>query len=428
MPTTQPPFRVLKFGGAALADGNSIRRACGIVRDHGGPRPVVIVSALQGVTAALEELALGRTGMRSLRIRHRSLLHQLELSSELLDSFFRELAGLLATLRESSEIDRGSRDHLLSFGERMSARIVAGALRAKGIPACPVDAHDLGMVTAMSNGEAHLFPSAEAKIRAAIHEVPGIPVVTGFLAADEHGNLTTLGRNGSDLTALFIGEAVAAEEVQLWKCVAGIQTADPRLVPDAETIPEIGYDEAIEIALRGARVIHKGAVLAARRAKLAVSLRDVRNPSSSGTRLVNESRADCPLVLVHRDDVLLASLEVGDAGELERLEEELAGLDEFSHVAGNEENRAVVVASDTAETREALRAHGAEVSCELASITVVGPTAKTDRDLHARIQNHLRTAGIEPRALAETVLVPSATLRESLIALREGVIPNPVQV
>ena len=419
MPSNSTPFRVLKFGGAALADGGAIRRACAIIADHGGPHPIVVVSALEGVTKGLEELAEGRGEMRTLRIRHRSLLHQLELSSELLDGFFRELGGVLANLQEGAELGPITRDHLLSFGERMSARIVAGALRAKGLSACPVDAHDLGMVTAKSSGEARLQPSAVAKIRAAIREVPGIPVVTGFLAADEHGNLTTLGRNGSDLTALFIGDAVAADEVQLWKCVAGIQTADPRLVPDAETVAEIGYDEALEIAGHGARVIHRGAVLAARRAKLAISLRDVRNPDSPGTRLVDESSADCPLVLVHRDNVLLAKLNVGDWSELAVLEAELARLDEFAFVVRTGGNSALCNASDTAQVCEVLRAHGAEVRRKLASITPVGLSARTDQDLHVRIHDHLRSTGIEPSTLAETVLVPSAILRESLIALRE---------
>ena len=420
MPTDSSTSRVLKFGGAALSDGAAIRRACEIVGDHGGAHPIVVVSALEGVTEGLEELARGGGDIRPLRIRHRSLLHQLELSSELLDSFFRELGGVLVGLREGVELGPITRDHLLSFGERMSARIVAGALRAKGFSACPVDAHDLGMVTTKSSGEARLYSSAVAKIRAAIREVPGIPVVTGFLAADEQGNLTTLGRNGSDLTALFIGEAVAADEVQLWKCVAGIQTADPRLVPDAETIAEIGYDDALEIARHGARVIHRGAVLAARRAKLAVSLRDVRNPDSPGTRLVAEPSADCPLVLVHRDGVLFANVKTESSSELEA---ELAELDEFSLIRADG-NRAQLIASDTTQIRELLEAHGAEMSRKLASITPVGSGAKSDQDLH----NHLRSAGIELRALGETILVPSATLKESLIALREGVLPNPVQL
>ncbi|MFT7665003.1 MAG: aspartate kinase [Planctomycetota bacterium] len=144
------------------------------------------------------------------------------------------------------------------------------------------------------------MPSAASNVRIAIDEVPGIPVVTGFLAADERGNLTTLGSNGSDLTALFVAEAIDAEEVQLWKCVAGIQTADPKLVPHAQTINEIGYDEAIELARLGARVLHSGAALEAKRANVALRLLDVSKPDFHGTRVVRSATQAGPLALVHR--------------------------------------------------------------------------------------------------------------------------------
>ena len=135
--------RVLKFGGAALRDGDSIRRAFDLVQRHGGPRPIVVVSAAAGVTGLLEALADGAGDAAAVRIRHRMLLSQLDLPGDLLDGFLREL-GLLLAAREAS--DRW-RDHLLSFGERMAARLVAAAFRARGRLATPVDAWDLGFRT-----------------------------------------------------------------------------------------------------------------------------------------------------------------------------------------------------------------------------------------------------------------------------------------
>ena len=398
--------RVLKFGGAALSDGPAVRRACRIIEEHGGEQPIVIVSALEGVTALLEELAEGRAEARTLQIRHRSLLNQLELSSELLDPFFRELAGLIASFENADQIDGASRDHLLSFGERMSARIVAGALRASGQFATPVDAHDLGLGIESRHGEPRLLSEAADKIRQAIAEVPGIPVVTGFLAADERGNLTTLGSNGSDLTALFVGEAIGAGEVQLWKTVAGIQTADPRWIPEAQTLPELGFEEVEELARCGARVIHYGAARVASRAGLSVSLRDVRDPDSAGTQLVEAMRSDGALIVVHRDGLRRGDPELDGPVQLETL---LRDSDEP----------------------------------EWASISLVGPAAGANEDLRAQVLAELSCASLEvvetrsePGSSSLTWLVASSALPRALPLLhvlatqstREGEIPHSVQI
>ncbi len=310
------PFeRVMKFGGAALADGPGVERVCALVREQGGPRPLLVVSAHQGVTELLDTVARsaaeGLSEGDRVRIRHRTILRQLGLDSELLDRHFSEFFGLLDGIRQRSRLALEERDLVLSFGERMSARIVAHALRARGVLATPVDAFDLGLTSDSSFGNALPLSDSLGDVRAALEQVTGIPVVTGFLAKDRQGNLTTLGRNGSDLTAALVAEAVGASELQLWKSVGGLMTADPKLVPDARVIERLGFAEAAEFAFHGAEVLHAAALAPARRADVTVRLLDVHQPHAAGTRLDPQTRDHGPCGIAARKRVARVLLALG---------------------------------------------------------------------------------------------------------------------
>jgi aspartate kinase len=313
--TTARIDHVLKFGGAALADGPAVRRACAIVAREvaAGTRPAVVVSAHEGVTRLLEETAreaaAGRVAIDRVRIRQRSILRQLELDAELCDRFFIDLAAILAAVRERGELLPGERVFVLSFGERMSARVVARALVAHGIGATPVDSFDLGLTTDSNHGQARPLPGIQGAVREALARVPGVPVVTGFLAKDSRGNLTTLGRNGSDLTAALVAEAVGARELAFWKAVGGVMTADPRFVPEARVVERLGWDAAAEYAFHGAEVLHAAALAPARRAGCRVVVRNVLEPDAPGTQLVEEPDAPFGAVgLAHRADVVRLEL------------------------------------------------------------------------------------------------------------------------
>ncbi len=295
-------MRVLKFGGAALRDGPAIVRAARIVRVRGGDRPLVVVSAHEGVTAlldrALEDALSGTLSFDPLRVRHRTILRQLELPGDFLDRYLSELRGVLGLLCDERRPDRRLRDHVLSFGERMSARVFAAILRREGCEATPMDAFDLGLV---SHGGSLEHPERAAPLlSSAVREARGVAVVTGFLALDDAGHVTTLGRNGSDLTAAWFAAALGAEEVQLWKEVPGLLTADPRLVPHARHVPEIGWAEAEELARHGAQVLHPGALEPAARARIPVRLLDVHDPEGPGSRVAGETGPRGPLAIAHR--------------------------------------------------------------------------------------------------------------------------------
>jgi aspartate kinase len=425
--------RVMKFGGAALADGPGVERVCALVREQGGPRPVLVVSAHQGVTEMLDTVARSAAegileGDR-VRIRHRTILRQLGLDSELLDRHFSEFFGLLDGIQQRRRLALEERDLVLSFGERMSARIVAHALRARGVLATPVDAFDLGLTSDSSFGNALPLSDSLGDVRAALEQVTGIPVVTGFLAKDRHGNLTTLGRNGSDLTAALVAEAVGASELQLWKTVGGLMTADPKLVPDARVIERLGFAEAAEYAFHGAEVLHAAALAPARRAELVVRLLDVHHPDAPGTRLDPQTRDHGPCGIAARKRVVRVLLPLGpESDRPARLAELFGALARQRVEAGPLRH--------TGEHLSVLVAPGASLDAVLAELGRK-VRAETDLALVALIGRHvgdgaladqavrvLLEAGIEPieshvgaRDLSQAFLVRAADLERAARAL-----------
>lgn len=398
-------YRVMKFGGAALRDGESVRRAVRIVRTEGGVRPLVVVSAHQGVTdllaRAADEAARGRGAGDAVRVRHRTLLRQLELPGDLLDRHLWELQAILGELARTPRADRASRDYVLSFGERMSARVVAAVLRQEGVPAAPLDAYDLGL-TAERGPSAAPVTTPPEEVRGALATVSGVPVVTGFLARDRSGNVTTLGRDGSDLSAAWLGEAVDAEEVQLWKTVDGVYTADPRLVPAARRLEELGWEEAAEMTAQGASILHPGTAAVARRARLAVRIRDVRDPAAPGTRVFGEGTRRGVLAVVHRAPVALLRIGldavVAPETELARLFGAFDARGVRIHAAMSGVGEASLLVSATPTLSSCLDDLGViDVEEELCTLGLVGRGVGESEEVAIRFAAAMAEAGIETR-------------------------------
>jgi aspartate kinase len=418
--------KVLKFGGAALADGPGVERACRIVAEHGGRRPIVVVSAHQGVTSLLDTIARaaaqGLVEGDRVRIRHRTILRQLGFENDILDRYFVELYGLLAQIQRRGRLQPEERDHVLSFGERMSARIVAHALRDRGVPATPVDAWDLGLTTDSNHGSARpVFgrsgtselpgspespssPSSMGAIRRALAEIPGVPVVTGFLAKDSSGRLTTLGRNGSDLTAALLAEATSAQELQLWKAVGGMMTADPAIVPDARTIARLGFREAAELAFHGAEVLHPDALAPALRADVTVRILDVREPQAAGTLLDPGEAHEGPVGIAARRRIVRVSLDARGAERRVPIVADMIaalarhGLEPAAYSIGGEEVGVLAAPSPALDTFLSEIGRRARVEKDLALVAVVGRRregASGESPILERALSLLSAAGVD---------------------------------
>jgi aspartate kinase len=185
-------------------------------------------------------------------------------------------------------------DTITSLGERMNARVVAAALRGKGLEAQAIDATELIVTDASFQNAIPLKDATQTKIRARLEpllEEKVVPVVTGFIGATETGTITTLGRGGSDYTASILGDCLDASEVWTWTDVDGVMTADPRVVPEARVIPELSFSEVSELAYFGAKVLHPKTLRPIIERDIPLWVKNTFNPSFPGTRIIRSSHA-----------------------------------------------------------------------------------------------------------------------------------------
>jgi aspartate kinase len=287
---------VMKFGGSSVANRSQIEKVLGIVRGRVHRRPVVVSSAHKGITdalvnaaklAAAGELARARTPIE----RQREVLLELECPPDLLDPFFAELGDLLRGISLVKELSPRSLDYVSSFGERMSVRVIADFFTRQGLRSKAYDVWDLGFVTDSKFGQARPLEGWENDCRAAFERLPSdeIAIVTGFVGKNAAGEITTVGRNGSDLTATLLGAALMVEEVEIWTDTDGVMTADPSVVEGARNIPHMRFDEAAELAYFGSRVLHPSTLLPAMQSNIPVRVLNTNRPDHRGTVIEKET-------------------------------------------------------------------------------------------------------------------------------------------
>jgi aspartate kinase len=299
---------VMKFGGTSVEDPAAISRTAAIVagRVAQGKHPVVVVSALAKVTDQLLRAAAAasvgdRTGALAissrLRCRHRDTACALIKDSKssaalcnLIDQKFDALDEILRGLAAILELTPRISDLIVSYGERISSRIVAAAFSERGIDAAHIDAREVVITDSQFQKAAPqdtiIEKRAAEKLRPLIDQSK-VPVMGGFIASDEAGITTTLGRGGSDFTGALIGGALAADAIEIWTDVDGIMTSDPRVCPDALRVKVISFEEAAELAYFGAKVLHPATILPAVKKNIPVHVLNSRNPSCEGTRIIS---------------------------------------------------------------------------------------------------------------------------------------------
>jgi len=299
---------VMKFGGTSVEDPAAIARTAAIVagRVAQGRQPVVVVSAMAKVTdqllRAAEAASRGdRTGALAissrLRARHRDtavelvktatdateLLNFIDLKFDSLDEILRGLSAILELTPRISDL-------IVSFGERVSSRIVAQAFQEREVNGVHVDARDI-IITDSQFQKAvpqdDLIEKHAEEILRPLIDQGKVPVMGGFIASNEAGITTTLGRGGSDFTGALLGGALRAATIEIWTDVDGIMTCDPRVVPGALRVKAISFEEAAELAYFGAKVLHPATILPAVKKNIPVLVLNSRNPSCEGTRITS---------------------------------------------------------------------------------------------------------------------------------------------
>lgn len=298
---------VMKFGGTSVQDAAAIERAASIVRERLSQKPVIVVSALAKVTDQLVAMskaagsgerddALERA--RALRERHYTTAGEL-LGTGLFTSIHAELESdcdaleeLLRGIAAVGELTPRTQDNVLSFGERISSKIVAAAFATRGVPAKLVDSRQAIVTDATHTRAVPLFDETNDRLRALVAPLVSdgcVAVMGGFLGATREGVPTTLGRGGSDFTAAIVGAGLGAERIDIWTDVDGMMTTDPSLCPDARRIKVLSFDEAAELAYFGAKVLHPATLLPAIQKNIPVFILNSRNPKCEGTRIATRA-------------------------------------------------------------------------------------------------------------------------------------------
>ena len=280
---------VKKFGGSSVANRAQIEKVCAIVKAARDKSPLVVTSAHKGITNALVAAARnavkGELDPGTVIKRQREIAESLGCPEDLLDELYAELRDLLRGLALVKELSPRSLDYISSFGERMSSRCLADFFTRQGLPARAYDVWELGFITDANFGRARPLEGWEVDAAKALAALPPdeVPVVTGFIGKTPDGEITTVGRNGSDLTASLLGAAASADEVQIWSDTDGVLSGDPSVVPGARNIPNMRFDEAAELAYFGSRVLHPSTLLPAVSANIPVRVLNTNRPEHPGT-------------------------------------------------------------------------------------------------------------------------------------------------
>jgi len=307
----------MKFGGSSVKNAERISNVAGIIKSRLDKNPVVVVSALGGITDMLIETAdnafEGKDTdklLNEIKERHHSTLRDLGLGETLVDGDLKEFEDLINRIKSVKEVTLETMDHVQSFGERMSSKIVAAHLTKIGIEAEAHNAYDVGFVSNDDYGNAEPLEETEKKLREHLSNKKAVPVITGFIAKNKAGKITTLGRGGSDYTAAIVGAALNSEEIQIWTDVNGVMTTDPKIVKEAKTIPEISFDEASELSYFGAKVLHPKTIIPAVEKNIPVRVLNTYEPDNKGTVILKDAATEKGIAkaIACKKDVILMNI------------------------------------------------------------------------------------------------------------------------
>jgi aspartokinase/homoserine dehydrogenase 1 len=431
-------WKIHKFGGSSLADADCFARVAGLMIERPGDRIGVVVSAMGGMTDALLNLAAQAerdddafdAGLNAIGERYSQTARALvdgEVLVSVLDAWGRDAEDIRDVLKAIALVrsaPQRSRDVVAGYGEIWSARLLA-ALIGKLAPARGgtwVDARQVITVHQTELGPTVLWEESRKKFADVVPAgFYGIAVMTGFIATDESGLQTTLGRNGSDYSAAIFAALSSARELSIWTDVDGVMSADPNRVPEARVIEQLTYNEAMELAYFGAKVIHPQTLGPVIDNDIPVFIRNSRNPAHPGSRIAADTaQADGIKGITAIGDMALINLEgagmIGVPGTADRLFASLkhAGVSVTLISQASSEHsiciavprvlaeRARQVISDAfAEELATGQIHSVELTDSQSIVAVVGDGMAGTPGIAARFFGTLGRAGINVRAIAQ---------------------------
>jgi len=437
--STVQQWRVHKFGGSSVADAACMERVANILEADPNPRLGVVLSACRGVTDVLLNLVTAAESqddtvgkqIEAVRARHVTIADTL-LSGQSkeeyltqLDEDCRNIAGILQTVRLIKAASQLVRDLISGYGEIWSTRLFARYLAARGKRPGTVkwiDAREIVSVEWGPLGPSVRWEQSQANTdRLMTSKEPCTHIITGFVARDVKGLQTTLGRNGSDFSGAIFGALLNAEEIVIWTDVDGVLSADPRLVPDATVIDSLSYNEAMELAYFGAKVIHPQTMAPAVRKNIPIWIKNTFAPHKAGTVICEKSNSQ--LVVKGTtciDNIALVNLEgagmIGVPGTAQRLFGALRehGISVILISQGSSEHsicfaipeaqadRAATVVRDAfdSELRQG-QIQRVETTKGCSILAVVGDGMAGSHGVAAKVFSALGNAGVSVRAIAQ---------------------------
>jgi aspartokinase/homoserine dehydrogenase 1 len=459
------PWVVHKFGGSSVADADCFRRVAAILESLPSKRLAVVLSACRGVTDALLRLiALAerqddsyRGEIAELRARHGAIAAELlEPASawtflESFDRDCRDLESVLYAVKLTRAAARNVSDLVVGYGELWSTRLFHRFLEERARRAGPVlwiDARRVLVVEWGPLGPGVQWPESFANLEALVHkDFAGTLVITGFVASDRRGVQTTIGRNGSDFSASIFGKLLQAAEIHIWTDVDGVLSADPRRVPDAQVIDSLSYNEAMELAYFGAKVIHPQTMAPAIGDGIPLWIRNTFAPDRAGTLICAQPTSTQPVKgITSIERVALINLEgngmIGVPGTAHRLfgalrEERISvilisqGSSEHSICCAIPQEQAERAATVMRRAFERELAEGqiqsVDIDPDLAILAVVGDGMAGTPGVAAKVFGALGTSAVNVRAIAQgaserniSMVVDGRSVTRALRAVHAG--------
>jgi aspartate kinase len=297
---------VLKFGGSSFRDPDAWKRVLSIIKSRQARNPVIIVSAIAGITDALDRIASEasqgwkqqvQSSFEQITTTHFEVCELLKLNKEVRQNIgmkLRELRLSLESVMTLGELTLRTLDHILAQGELLSSTLLTAYLQRHELRAAFVDSRELICTNDRFSEASPRIALSKTRSRRKLLPLLKqnmIPVLPGFIGATETGLTTTMGRGGSDYSASLFGAWLKVEEIEVWKDVPGFMTADPNVVSDAQTIRHLSYQEAELLCRYGAKILHPLAVRYAARKNLAIRVLYTREPDHPGT-IISQSKKD----------------------------------------------------------------------------------------------------------------------------------------
>jgi aspartate kinase len=452
---------VIKFGGTSVGDADRVANAIDIVSERRARKPIVVVSALSGVTNDLVSASEAACAQRpqdvrdliaGIRARHEDVaLRLVQQKSDFFDSFIRqldkqieEIDTILRGIALLGEITARAKDKVVSIGEKLSSVLFAYTMMMRALPGEHVHSEEVIWTDDRFCGATPLMDLTRKHARRVLLpllERNRIPVMGGFIGRTEAGATTTLGRNGSDYSAAIVGAALGADEVQIWTDVDGLLTCDPRLVPGARVIDLLSFEEAAELAQFGAK-LHPRTLEPAVAANIPVRVLNTHNPSSPGTLITREGaeRTAGPRSIARKKGVTMVHVKsnkmLGAHGFLARLFAVFEDLRISVDLIATSEVSVTVTVDETHDTEELVKrlktiADEVELIDGQCIVAVVGQNLMTDARVGARVLDALEGMPVKMISLGRSglnlsVVVDDAHADRAVKSVHQALFEMPV--